>query len=113
LIANEQALILVTEQGYIKRMPVNTFESQNRATRGKAGAKMKEDDGIDHFITCRDHDSVLFFTDRGVVYSLNAYHIPTGSRTARGVPIVQLLEIPKGEKITSVVQSASSARIIT
>ncbi|MGV2387572.1 MAG UNVERIFIED_CONTAM: hypothetical protein LVR29_02120 [Microcystis novacekii LVE1205-3] len=44
-------------------MPVNTFESQNRATRGKAGAKMKEDDGIDHFITCRDHDSVLFFTD--------------------------------------------------
>jgi len=103
LIANEQALILVTEQGYIKRMPVNTFESQNRATRGKAGAKMKEDDGIDHFITCRDHDSVLFFTDRGVVYSLNAYHIPTGSRTARGVPIVQLLEIPKGEKITSVV----------
>jgi DNA gyrase subunit A len=102
LIANEQALILVTEQGYIKRMPVNTFEAQSRATRGKAGAKIKEDDGVEHFITCRDHDSVLFFTDRGVVYTISAYNIPTGSRTARGVPIVQLLEIPKGEKITSV-----------
>lgn len=102
LIANEQALILVTEQGYIKRMPVNTFEAQSRATRGKAGAKIKEDDGVEHFITCLDHDTVLFFTDRGVVYSLNAYHIPTGSRTARGVPIVQLLEIPKNEKITTV-----------
>ncbi|MEG3437518.1 DNA gyrase subunit A [Pannus brasiliensis CCIBt3594] len=102
LIANEQALILVTEQGYIKRMPVNTFEAQSRATRGKAGAKIKEDDGVEHFISCLDHDTVLFFTDRGVVYSLNAYHIPTGSRAARGVPIVQLLEIPKNEKITTV-----------
>ncbi|MBP0001138.1 MAG: DNA topoisomerase (ATP-hydrolyzing) subunit A [Cyanobacteria bacterium SID2] len=103
LIANEQALILLTEQGYIKRMPVNTFESQNRATRGKAGAKMKEDDGIEHFLTCCDHDNVLFFSDRGVVYSLKAYQIPTGSRTSRGVPIVQLLPIPRDEKITSIV----------
>jgi DNA gyrase subunit A len=83
-------------------MPVNTFEAQSRATRGKAGAKIKDDDGVSHFITCLDNDTVLFFTDRGVVYSLNAYHIPTGSRTARGVPIVQLLEIPRHEKITSV-----------
>lgn len=103
LIANEQALILLTEQGYVKRMPVNTFEAQNRATRGKAGTKMKEDDGIEHFLTCCDHDNVLFFSDRGVVYSLKAYQIPTGSRTSRGVPIVQLLPIPRDEKITSIV----------
>lgn len=101
LIANEQAIILLTEQGYIKRMPVSTFEAQNRATRGKAGTKIKEDDGVEHFLSCCDHDSVLFFSDKGVVYCLNAYQIPIGSRTARGVPIVQLLPIPIEEKITS------------
>jgi DNA gyrase subunit A len=103
LIANEQALIILTEQGYIKRMPVSTFEAQNRATRGKAAAKIKEDDVVEHFLTCCDHDNVLFFSDRGVVYNLNAYHIPAGSRTARGVPIVQMLPIPKDEKITSLI----------
>ncbi|NJL20393.1 MAG: DNA topoisomerase (ATP-hydrolyzing) subunit A [Leptolyngbyaceae cyanobacterium SM1_3_5] len=103
LIANDQALILVTEQGYVKRMPVSEFEAQSRATRGKAGAKMKEDDNIEHFFTCNDHDSVLFFSDRGVVYSLRAYQIPIASRTARGMPIVQMLPIPHAEKITSIV----------
>jgi len=103
LIANERAVILVTEQGYIKRMPVNTFESQNRATRGKAGTRIKEDDGVDHFLSCRDHDSVLLFSDRGVVYSVKAYQIPVASRNARGVPIVQLLPIPREEKITSII----------
>ena len=101
LIANEQAVILLTEQGYIKRMPVNTFGQQNRATRGKAAAKIKEDDVVEHFLSCCDHDHILFFSDRGVVYTLNAYQIPAASRTARGVPIVQMLPIPKDEKITS------------
>ncbi len=102
LIANEQAIILLTEQGYIKRMPASTFEAQNRATRGKAAAKIKDDDVIEHFLTCCDHDNILFFSDRGVVYSVNAYSIPTGSRNARGVPIVQMLPISKEEKITSI-----------
>lgn len=103
LIANEKSLILVTEQGYIKRMPVDSFEAQSRATRGKSGARMKEDDVVEHFLTCCDHDSILFFSDRGVVYSLKAYQIPTGSRTSRGTPIVQLLPIPHNEKITSAI----------
>ena len=103
LIANEQVAILVTEQGYIKRMLVDTFEAQNRATRGKSGTKMKDDDGIEHFITCCSHDHVLFFTDRGVAYSLRAYQIPESSRTAKGYPLVQMLPIPREEKVTSVV----------
>jgi len=103
LIANEKAVILVTEQGYIKRMPIHSFAAQARATRGKAAARMKEDDGVEHFLSCCDHDSLLFFSDRGVVYSLRAYQIPAVSRTARGVPIVQMLPIPHDEKITSVV----------
>ncbi|MDJ0746353.1 MAG: DNA gyrase subunit A [Xenococcaceae cyanobacterium MO_167.B27] len=102
LIANEQAVILLTEQGYIKRMPVSEFGAQNRATRGKAAAKIKEDDVIEHFITCCDHDTLLFFSDRGVVYSLPAYQIPGASRTARGTPLVQMLPISQEEKITSV-----------
>jgi DNA gyrase subunit A len=103
LIANEKALILVTQQGYIKRMPIHTFEVQNRATRGKKGTGMKEEDAIEHFITCCDHDNVFFFTDRGVVYNIKAYQIPASSRTARGIPMVQMLPIPREEKITSVV----------
>ncbi len=103
LIANEQAIIMITEQGYIKRMPVSTFEAQSRATRGKAGTRMKEDDGVDHFLTCCDHDSVLFFSDRGISYCVKAYQIPIGSRTSRGMPVVQLLPISREEKITSIV----------
>jgi DNA gyrase subunit A len=102
LIANEQAIILLTEQGYIKRMPVNTFGSQNRATRGKSAAKMKEDDEVEHFISCCDHDHLLFFSDRGVVYALHAYQVPVGSRTSRGTPLLQMLPISQEEKITTV-----------
>jgi len=103
LIANEQSVILLTEQGYIKRMPVSTFEAQSRATRGKAAAKMKENDGVEHFMTCCDHDTVLFFSDRGVVYSFYAYQIPATSRTARGIPIVQMLPVSQAEKVTSMI----------
>ncbi|MEB3310857.1 MAG: DNA topoisomerase (ATP-hydrolyzing) subunit A [Snowella sp.] len=103
LIANEQAVILLTEQGYIKRMPANTFGTQSRGTRGKGAAKIKEDDGVEHFLGCCDHDQILFFSDRGVVYGINAYQIPVASRTARGIPIVQMLPIPKDEKITSII----------
>lgn len=110
LIANEKAVILLTEQGYIKRMPVNTFEAQSRATRGKAAAKVKENDNVEHFLTCCDHDSVLFFSERGVVYCLRAYQIPVCSRTSRGTPIVQMLPIPKEEKITSIVPVSEFTR---
>jgi DNA gyrase subunit A len=103
LIANEKSVILITEQGYIKRMPVDSFEAQSRNTRGKAGAKMKVDDAIDHFITCCDHDVVMLFSDRGVVYAIKAYQIPTCSRIARGTPLLQLIQVTKTEKITSVV----------
>ncbi|WP_298977606.1 DNA gyrase subunit A [uncultured Thermosynechococcus sp.] len=103
LIANNKSVILVTQQGYIKRMPVDTFEAQSRDGRGRKGAEIKEDDAVEHFFSCRDHDCILFFSDRGLVYALPAYQIPSGSRQARGTPIVQLLPIPPEEKITSVI----------
>jgi DNA gyrase subunit A len=103
LIANEQSIVLLTEQGYIKRMPLNTFGTQSRATRGKSATNLKDSDSIAHFFNCRDHDGILFFSERGIVYSLRAYQIPMGSRAARGVPLVQMLPISRDEKITSVI----------
>jgi DNA gyrase subunit A len=103
LIANREAIILITERGYIKRLPVDIFAAQNRATRGKAGTSMKEDDAVEHFFACRSHDDLLFFSDRGKVYSLKAYEIHEGSRTSRGSALVQMLPIAGNEKFTSVI----------
>ncbi len=103
LIANKEMVVFVTEQGYVKRVSIDTFGVQRRATRGKAGTRMKEDDGVEHFFACCNHDTILFFTNKGTVYALKGYQIPEGSRTAKGAAIVQLLPIPIEEKITSLV----------
>jgi len=103
LIANERSVVLLTEAGYLKRMPVNEFESTSRGSRGKAGTKTQGDDEVKLFISCNDHDTLLLFSDRGVAYALPAYRVPMSSRTAKGTPSVQLLPIPREEKITSLV----------
>ncbi len=103
LIANDRSVVLLTEAGYLKRMPVNDFESTSRGSRGKAGTKTKEDDDVKLFISCNDHDTLVLFSDRGVAYALPAYRVPMSSRTAKGTPSVQLLPIPREEKITSLV----------
>lgn len=103
LIANRETLVLVTEHGYIKRLPMDTFVAQNRGTRGKASATMKDNDAVEHFLSCRSHDSILFFSDRGKVYSIKAYEISETSRNARGTALVQMLQIAPDEKITSVI----------
>ncbi len=103
LIANDRSVVLLTETGYLKRMPVNEFESTSRGSRGKAGTKTQEDDEVKLFISCNDHDTLLLFSDRGVSYALPAYRVPMSSRTAKGTPSVQLLPIPREEKITSLV----------
>ena len=103
LIANERSVVLLTEAGYLKRMPVSEFESTSRGSRGKAGTKTQGDDEVKLFISCNDHDTLLLFSDRGVSYALPAYRVPMSSRTAKGTPSVQLLPIPREEKITSLV----------
>jgi len=103
LIANDRSVVLLTEAGYLKRMPVNEFESTSRGSRGKAVTKTQEDDEVKLFISCNDHDTLLLFSDRGVSYALPAYRVPMSSRTAKGTPSVQLLPIPREEKITSLV----------
>ena len=103
LIANERSVVLLTTAGYLKRMPVNEFESTSRGSRGKAGTKNQQDDEVKLFISCNDHDTLLLFSDRGVTYALPAYRVPMSSRTAKGTPSVQLLPIPREEQITSLV----------
>ncbi|MFN9695477.1 MAG: DNA gyrase C-terminal beta-propeller domain-containing protein, partial [Synechococcaceae cyanobacterium] len=101
LIANERSVVLLTANGYLKRMPVSEFEATSRGTRGKAGTRSQGEEAVKLFISCNDHDSLLLFSDRGVVYSVPAYRVPVGSRAAKGTPVVQLLPIPREEAITS------------
>lgn len=103
LTPNIPMTVFITSQGYIKRISLDTFERQNRATRGKGGIKTKENDDVAHFFTTMMHDKVLFFSSKGTVYSLNVYDFPEGGRQAKGLPIVNLLPIEQGEKITAVV----------
>ena len=101
LIANERSVVLLTETGYLKRMPVSEFEATSRGTRGKAGTRSQGEEAVKLFIGCNDHDTLLLFSDRGVAYALPAYRVPQCSRTAKGTPVVQLLPIPREEAITS------------
>lgn len=107
LTPNVPMAVFITAQGYIKRISLDTFERQNRATRGKGGIKTKEDDDVAHFFTTMMHDKVLFFSSKGTVYSLNVYDFPEGGRTAKGLPIINLLPIDQGESITAVVPVSS------
>ena len=103
LTPNVPMAVFITRQGYIKRISLDTFERQNRATRGKGGIKTKEDDDVGHFFTAMMHDKVLFFSSKGTVYSLNVYDFPEGSRQAKGLPIINVLPLEQDEQITAVV----------
>lgn len=103
LTPNEPMAVFVTRLGYIKRISLDTFERQNRATRGKGGIKTKDEDDVVKIFTAGMHDSVLFFSDRGVVYRLNVYDFPEGSRNAKGLPMINLLPLNQDEKITAII----------
>lgn len=103
LIPREDVLISITHSGYIKRLPVNTYRSQKRGGRGVVGMDTKENDFVEHLFVTNSHHFLLFFTDKGKVYKLKAYEIPDLSRTARGTPIINLIQIEQGEKINAVI----------
>ena len=103
LTPNTQMAVFITRQGYIKRISLDTFVRQNRATRGKGGMKTKEDDDVAHFFTAMMHDKVLFFSSKGLVYSLSVYDFPEGSRQSKGLPIINVLPLEQDEQITAIV----------
>ncbi len=101
LIPNETTIIMVTTDGYIKRLPPDTFQSQARGGKGVIGLTTKEEDAAERLLTLNTHDNVLFFTNRGRVFQLSAYEIPQGSRTAKGQALVNFLQLAPNEKITA------------
>lgn len=101
-VPNEPMIVTLTENSYIKRMPLNTFKSQHRGGKGVSGLSMKDDDQLKLVEFAHNHDHVLFFTNFGKVFSLRLYEIPQASRTAKGTNIVNLLELGRDEYITSV-----------
>lgn len=103
LTPNDAMAVFITKQGYIKRTPLDTFERQNRATRGKGGMKTRDEDDLVHFFTAGMHDRVLFFTSRGIAHSLKVYEFPEGSRTSKGLALINLLPLEQDESITAVV----------
>jgi DNA gyrase subunit A len=103
LIPRENIVITLTHNGYIKRLPVSTYRAQRRGGRGIQGMGTNEDDFVEHLITTSTHDTILFFTNKGKVYRAKGYEIPEYSRTAKGIPIINLLEIDKGEWVNAII----------
>ncbi|HOP57056.1 MAG TPA: DNA gyrase subunit A [Bacillota bacterium] len=102
LIPIEDVIVAVTTNGYVKRMNVAVYKSQNRGGRGKTGMKINEDDVIDSIISTSTHDYLLFFTNLGRVYKIKGYRIPNYGRNSKGLPIVNLLNLTDGEGLAAV-----------
>ena len=109
LIEKQDVLLTLTHSGYIKRMPITEFKTQNRGGKGIKGMGVKDGDFIANLIYSSTHDMLLFFTNKGKVYSKKAYEIPEFGRTAKGLPIVNLLQLEKGEKIQTIVNIPEDA----
>lgn len=104
LIPQEEVVITISHTGYIKRLPLSTYRSQKRGGRGVIGMETKEDDFVEHLFVTNTHHYLLFFTNRGRVFRLKAYEVPEFSRTSRGMPIINLIQIDQGETISAVIE---------
>jgi len=102
LVPNEEAMVMMTRDGYIKRIDPDTFKVQARGGKGVIGLTTKEEDSVEFMFTTFTHNDLLFFTTKGRAFQLKAYEIPVTSRTAKGTPVVNFLQLTGGEKITSV-----------
>jgi len=103
LIAEEDIVVTLTHQGYIKRLPLTTYRSQRRGGRGVTGMSTKEEDSVEHLFVTTTHEYILFFTNKGKVYSVKAYEVPEASRQARGTAVVNLIALSPGESIRAVI----------
>ena len=107
LIPEEKIVITLTKKGYIKRLPVDTYKTQNRGGVGIKGMSINEEDFVEQLINCSTHDYVLFFTNKGKVYRVKGYEIPEYSRQSKGLPIINLLNMEQGEYVTSLLNGSS------
>lgn len=102
LIADEQVVVTISNGGYAKTQPIDTYQAQRRGGRGKAATQVKDEDYVEHLLVANTHDTVLCFTSRGKVYWLRVFQIPQGGRTSRGKPVVNLLPLEDNERITAI-----------
>ena len=102
LIPNEKVVVFLTERGYIKRIPLAKFERQHRATRGKGGIKTRDEDAVEHFLIANMHDTLLFFTQGGSVFSANVYDVVEGSMQHKDQAIFNLVSVSQEDKITAI-----------
>ena len=103
LISVENIIVSLSSNGYIKRLPVSTYKTQNRGGRGIKGMTLNEDDIIDQNITMSTHDHLLLFTNKGKVYRIKGYKIPESSRNGKGIPVINIINIEKDEKVKALV----------
>ncbi len=106
LIPNEPAIVVITRDGYLKRVSPEMFKTQGRGGKGVIGLTTKEEDSVSHFISTTTHSDLLFFTTRGRVFQLKAYDVPAASRTSKGQAIVNFLQLPQEEKVNVVLSTA-------
>ncbi len=111
LIPNEPTVVMVTTDGYIKRLPPDTFKQQSRGGKGVIGVTTKEEESVEQLITTNTHDNILFFTSRGRVFQLMAYDLPQGSRTAKGQALVNFLQLAPNEKVTTLLPMSDLEKI--
>lgn len=103
LIPEENSVLTLTHHGYVKRLPASTYRSQRRGGRGIQGMGTNDDDFVEHLLNTSTHDTILFFTSRGRVFRKKGYEVPEFSRTAKGLPLVNLLDVEKDEKVTTMI----------
>lgn len=103
LIPEENIVVTLTHQGYAKRLPANTYRSQRRGGRGVKGMGTNDDDFVEHLLNTSTHSTLLFFTSKGRVFRKKGYEIPEYSRTSKGLPVINLIEIDKDEKVTAMI----------
>lgn len=108
LIPVENVVITLTNKGYIKRLPADTYKTQNRGGMGVKGMATNEEDFVEHLINATSHDYILMFTNKGKVYRIKGYEIPEYSRQSKGLPIINLLSLDKDEKVTSLLKISNN-----
>jgi DNA gyrase subunit A len=104
LVAHQEVVVTLSTRGYVKRQPLVTYRAQHRGGRGITGMKTREDDAVRHLLVADTHDDLLFFTDRGRCFQIKTYELPDATRTARGIPLINLVSIEQREWVTAVVR---------
>ena len=103
LIAREICVVPISASGYIKRVPADSYEAQNRGGKGVRGMRTKEEDYVEMLLTCCTHDIILFFTNKGLMHWLKAYELPEGGRDSQGKALVNLLQLQQDERVRAMI----------